>query len=105
MAYANLPRDVRGEIIQALAPVTSGNVNATVGAASARVAIPSGCDLIRVASNTDCYINFGNSSNTATSADPIFPKGAELFKVPAGATHVAFLQVSTGGFASVSAMV
>jgi hypothetical protein len=103
MANATLPRDTVGAFIQALAPAAS--VSTAVTAATARVAIPANCDCVRIAANTDCYFKFGTSTVTAANTDPIFLKGVEVFKIPAGATHVAFLETAADGTASVTAMV
>jgi hypothetical protein len=103
MAFANLPKDQRGESIQALAPST--NVAGTIGAASARVALPASCDVVRVACAADCYVAFGNSAVTASSADALFLKGVEVFRIPTAASHLAFIQVSAAGAITVTAMV
>lgn len=103
MPFATLPKDQNGFPIQALAPAPTRNINGTIGAASARVALPASSDVVRLCATADCYIRFGDSAVNAANSDAIFVKGAEILKIPTGATHLAFLQVSTGGSISVTA--
>jgi hypothetical protein len=79
-------------------------VTGTVAGTTARVALPTD-DVVRVAASTDCYIRFGNSTVNAATSDALFVKGSELFKVPYGATHLAFIQLATGGVISVTGCV
>lgn len=92
MPISRLPRDTMGVPIQALSPDPTGVAVASIGAVSARVAIPSGSDVIRIAANKSCYFRLGDSSVTADGNDSLFPGGAEVFRVPADATHIAFIQ-------------
>jgi hypothetical protein len=103
MAQSKLPRDQSGAFVQALAPST--NVSDSVGGSSRRSALPANCDVVRVCADTDCFIKFGDVTVVAASTDLLFLKGAEVFAIPAGATHVAYIQQSAGGTVSVSAMV
>lgn len=105
MANPILPRDRVGHAIQALAPEAGTTATGTVAGTSARVALPTGAEVVRVCAVNDCYIRFGDSSVTAAGTDALFIKGAEVFKVPAGATHLAFIQHTTGGAITVSSMV
>ena len=104
MAQRILPIDANSFPIQALALVgTTGKISIT--GTSARVALPSGVgheDVLRLASTTDCYIKFGDSTVEATTSDALFTAGVELFKVPAAATHVAAIQVSASGVMTVT---
>ena len=104
MSSQIMPRDKYGASIQVLAPSTNAT-NVTVGAASARTALPAGSDIVRICSTTACYFLFGSVTVDAATSSPLFTAGAEVFRVPDAATHVAFLQVSAGGVASVTAMV
>lgn len=102
MAYANLPKDQNGHVIQALSLEPTLNVKGAVAATTARVALPAG-DVVRIASTTDCYIRFGDSSVEAAATDAVFPIGSEFLKVPSGATHMAFIRVTADGVISVTA--
>jgi hypothetical protein len=88
--------------VQALAP--SAVVPVSVGAVSVRVALPPDTFCVRIAAVNDCYLAFGDSGVTADGTSHLFLRGAEVFKTPTGATHVAFIQHTTGGAASVSVM-
>lgn len=90
MAFPKMPLDQNGVPIQVLAPISSAKV--AISGTSARVAIPAGSEVIRVAANGNCYIAFGNSSVVATANDMLFPVGSELFVIPPAATHVAVIQ-------------
>lgn len=104
MAYASLPSDQSGREIQALSPTTNGTIS--IGAASARVAVPAGCDVVRLAASCNCYIKFGDSAVAAAATDHVFPTGAEVMKLPAGVTHIAAIQLgAVTGTLSISAMV
>ena len=88
------------------AGVPGAVVNGTIGAASVRLAIPANCNFLRCASTGDCHVAFGDGTVVATSADMLFPTGAEVFGIPADATHVAFIRngVATGDF-SIAALI
>jgi len=106
MSNRILPIDVNNYPIQILALSTTATL--TVAGTSARAALPAGAsheDIVRVASNTDCYIKFGDSTVEATSSDPLFTTGVESFKVPAQATHIAAIQVSAGGVMTITEMI
>lgn len=104
MAYGTLPQDIKGQTIQAMAPDGSGIAQITVGAASARVALPGDCEVVRVASTVDCWFRFGDGSVVAAGTDSFFAKGSEIFKIPSGATHIAAIQTSAGGTMSITRM-
>lgn len=103
MAFTKLRRDQNGIPLQALTPNLA--VNGTVGAVSASLVLPPECDYVRVASVNDCYIRFGTSGVTAAGTDIFFPKGSEVLGVPEGATHLAYIQHTTGGVISVTSMI
>lgn len=78
--------------------------NITVAGASDRVALPAGATLIRLTATNDCYVQFGDNTVTADNTRMIFLKGTEVMFVPAKSatdrsamTHIAALQVATGG--------
>lgn len=98
-----IPVDLRGHPIQTLAPEVTAVLS--FGAASNRVALPSGAELVRIGATQDCYIEFGNGSVTASGSSIFMPKGSEIFRVPDGATHIAALQFNAGGQCSVTRMV
>lgn len=75
-----------------------------VAAASAAVtnAFASTTEAIRVAVTTNCYIKFG-AAPVATTSDHLIPAGTvEFFKLPAGATKVAFIRDTADGSATVT---
>jgi len=95
-----------------MADVDSISVFATgstisTGAASSRVAIPvdsSGTAprYIKLTSTQACYCKLGNSSVTAVAGDlMVQPSDSQVVKVN-GATHVAALQVTSGGVLQIS---
>lgn len=98
-----LPQDSRGHPIQALAPDTYASV--AVGAASAAVALPANTSVVRIGVTNDCFAKFGISTVAADGLAMFLAKGSEVFKVPTGATHVAFIQSSVAGQASVVKLV
>jgi hypothetical protein len=107
MSSRIVPVDQNGFPIQTLA-LSSTTVKITVGAASVRVALPSGAsheDIVRIACNTDAYIAFGDSTVVATESDALFTAGVEAFKIPQTATHVAALQESAGGLMTLTEMI
>jgi hypothetical protein len=88
--FFTLPKDSLGNPLQALAPST--NVSVPIGSTSLRATIPAGSEVVRVATNQKCFIKFGDSTVTATSADMVFPLGVEVLAVPFGVTHIAVIQ-------------
>lgn len=105
MPISNLPRDQVGNPVQALAPDPTGVVIVSVGAVSARQALPTEADIVRISATQDCFFRFGDGSVTATGSDSFITRGAETFKVPPGVTHIAFIQLSSSGQASVTRMI
>lgn len=90
MTFPRMLTDQLGNPIQVLAPATT--VKAAITASSARVALPTDSEVVRVAADGNCYIAFGNGSVVATANDILFPVGSEMFRVPAGATNIAVIQ-------------
>lgn len=106
MSTPRLVKDASGHPIQVLSDdisVAPGII--TVAGTSARVAIPAGAQVLRFAATTNCYYKWGDSTVTATSADRIMPASVEFKAVPLGVTHVAAIQVSSGGFLEIDAQV
>jgi hypothetical protein len=102
MAKPNLPRDAFGESIQALA--LGATVTLIAGPTSVRAAVNEEEFVARIACTNDCYLQFGDGSVVADGNSPFFPKGAEIFKIPTGVTHVAVIQHTTGGTVSITTM-
>jgi len=96
-----LPKDADNNPIQALAPGTIAN--AAVGAGSSALALPAGAEVVEVGASTDCWLVFGTSGVTSSNSTGLFmPKGAVVWRVPLGATHVAHIQDSASGRISVT---
>jgi len=77
----------------------------TVGAASSRSALPTGVipqSILRLASNTDCYVALGGSTVEATTSDVLFLSGVEYITVAKDQTHIAVIQDSAGGALTVT---
>ena len=106
MSTRIVPIDQNGFPIQTLGLGTS-TVKLTISGTTARGALPAGAsheDIIRIASNTDCHIKFGDDTVEATTDDALFTQGVEAFKVPDGVSHVAAIQVSAGGIMTINEM-
>lgn len=104
---ATLPLDRNSAAVQVLGPGNYAGGFAT-GAASASAALPTGTvagDVVRIAATQDCYIKFGAIGLTAATTDILFLAGAEFFKVPVGATHIAAIQVGSAGVVQVTKMI
>ena len=104
MSNRILSIDVNGFPIQTLA-LGDSVTKIVVGASTQRGALPTGVskeDIVRLASNTDCYIKFGDSTVEATDSDTLFTQGVEAFKIPMNATHIAVLQLNTGGIMTIT---
>jgi len=79
-----LDRDKNGVPIQSLSPEFVDNM--TIGAASSRSLLPVNTRIVRLSANAECWLAFGDSTITATSAGILFPIGVEIFTVPQTAT-------------------
>jgi hypothetical protein len=86
-----LPKDRSNSPVQALGQSSSEVAAGTVAGSTARITIPSGSQIVEVASLTDCHIAFGDSTVEATTGSPAFPKGAAIYKVLPSQTHLAFI--------------
>lgn len=91
----NLPRDDAGQQIQVLAPEDSTSTNGTSSGASVRLTLPANSKIVEVAASDGIHWQFGNSAVTATSANKFQGAGTVPYRVPEGATHLAFI-ASTG---------
>lgn len=94
-----LPPDKHGEPIQVLSPHSSTAV-VTGSASSARVALPTGAQILEISLSGSMHIRFGDSSVDAATTDFFLPEGfVGTYKVPDGATHLAAIWTSgeTGG--------
>lgn len=101
-----LIKDGDGHGVQALIPTTTVTNTITNGAA-VRYTLPTDTNLVRIGATCNCYIKFGDSGVTATSADIVFPIGAEVLNMEArGWTHISILGIdSSPGYASITRMV
>jgi hypothetical protein len=92
MAAISLAKDKFGHPIQAL-PL-GARVEVAISAASARVALPAGTTIVRVAHNNPCYIKFGDNTVTVSAADGhLCPgQGVEIFILTGGETNIAAIQ-------------
>lgn len=103
MSDVSLLSDSSGRALQSVA-LAGTPAKITIAASSARVAIPTvhgeTAKVVRLASNGNCYIAFGDNAVAATSDSTLFPQGVEIQTVPKGATHVAAIQdgSATGTF-------
>jgi hypothetical protein len=77
--------------------------SAATGAASARTAVPvdssgNNPSYVRVAARNECYVKFGTVTVTATANDILIQPGdSQIFQVPKGVTHVAYIQGTAAG--------
>lgn len=94
-----LPQDVDSRPIQVLSPTESSVANLTISGASVKVALPSGAQIVEIASADLCRMAFGDSNVTASSTSRLVPAGVSVYRVPTGASHIACIQVgaSSGG--------
>jgi hypothetical protein len=109
---AQMPQDTDGKAIPVLSPTSSANVM-TAAAASARVAVPSGCLVVEIVNLVAVHFKFGDSSVTAAATDRILPAGAVIsYYIPQQvvggprSTHIAFMKVSgeADGLVSIGAL-
>ena len=90
-----------GDTIQSLPTDENTHDKVSVGAGSVASDM-TGAQVVRIASNTDAYIKFGTSGVTATSSDLLFPAGVEVLIMPKDTTHVAIVQESASGIATIT---
>ena len=106
---SKLPTDNSGKPIPALRLKDDGAHSITSSGTSARnsTAFTAKTKVVSVFATEDVYLKFGDSSLTATTSDHFFPAGV-YYDMALGEvdgtkdTHLAVLQVSTGGTVYVS---
>ena len=104
-----LPIDSNNNPIQALRLKSGAAHKITTSGTSARntTAFGANTSVISVYATQDVYLNFGDSSVTATGTDHFFPAGV-YYDIALGAdgtahaTHLAALQVTSGGTVYIS---
>ena len=83
--------------------VTAVGFSAATGAATARSAIPvdssgNAPNYVRVAARNECYVKFGTVAVNATTNDILVQPGdSQVFAVPKGVTHIAYIQGTAAG--------
>ena len=71
--------------------------NLAIGGASARVALPSGADVVRISSDVACYYLLGDSSVTVASNTGVYlPAGVEIIAI-GNHTYIAVIQDAAAG--------
>lgn len=97
-----LPLDANGHPIPAIRLKDGGayTINATATTARNSTAFDSATEIVSLYATGAVYVNFGNSSVTATTSDHYFPSGVYYDFAIGGdetkqATHVAVLRVDT----------
>ena len=101
---AHLPVDQFGVPIQALAPSTV--INTDVDGTTDRSVLTTNSDIVEIATTVDVYLLFGDSSVTVSSSTgQFFPKGSVVYRIPAGATHISYIQAATGGRITITTLV
>jgi len=98
---SELPHDRNSAAIQALSPDDDNITTIMAGGAStsAEVAgrVAGRSVLVEIAASTDVHIAFGASGITATTSSRFFPKGAAVYKLLPGQSHVAVLEAASSG--------
>lgn len=100
-----LPVDLDGHPMSALE--LGANIADDVDGTTDNNVLPTGAaagSVIRVACSQDTFINFGDNSVTAAASNYLMPAGVEYFKLAADVGYIAYLQVSTAGYISVTLM-
>ena len=83
--------------------ITTVGFSAATGAASANTAIPVDAsgrrpNYIRVASCNECYVKLGLTGVAATTNDILIqPADSLILQVPAGITHIGYIQGTAAG--------
>jgi hypothetical protein len=102
-----MPKDSNGASAQVLAPEETTVVQGTIGAGNDRVAIPTDADIVEITCTDTTRCAFGTVTVDATAGTKrILLAGTYTYKVPSGATHVAFTRVgASSGNATVAKLV
>lgn len=90
-----------GDTIQSLPIDLTVHSKQVVGAGSVRSDMTTS-QVVRIACNTDSYIEFGDDTVVANSNSIFFPAGVEVFIMPKDTTHVAIVQESVAGIATIT---
>jgi len=61
-----------------------------------------GAYIVRLHATKDCYVNFGDSTVTASASDMPMDAGTEVFGVPSNTTYIAAIQNSAAGTLTVT---
>ena len=102
--FTRLPTDSNDETIPALRlkPDSAHTITSSASSARNASAFDENTRVISLFATEDVYLNFGGASVTADTSDHFFPKGV-YYDMAIGAdasaqyTHVAVLQVTSGG--------
>ncbi len=105
MANITLPQDKFGNPIQSLTP--DATVTVAIGAGSISTALSADTAVVRIANPVAAHFRFSVGAGTAVATDPLLPTmSAEMFTVPAGATHINMIQEgAVTGTATVTRMI
>jgi len=94
MPEANLARDKADNPIQVLAPEDSATVIGTSNGTSVRLTLPASArpgSVVEVSFSDSVHWQFGNSGVNASTSQKYQGPGSLVYKVPPGATHLAFI--------------
>jgi hypothetical protein len=92
MTAPTLARAASGADIQVLGADDNNSVTGAVIVTTAKVAIPTGADIIEINVNFDCFIFIGVTGDAASaSTGRILNAGSYYYKVLSGQTHVHFI--------------
>jgi hypothetical protein len=95
--YAALNELAAGQDGGATSPM-SASIALSFGFAGTSSSLPTNSGSVRIHSQADCFIEFGDASVSTTTSSIYFAAGTEIFIIPTGATHIA---VKTAGEAGV----
>lgn len=105
IAYAQtMPQDTAGEPVPVLGLTPDGAHAISTSGTSARNSTAFTSSVVMLYATQPVYITFGGDSATADSSDHYFPAGIWHPLSTRGYTHIAAIQVSTGGTLYVSEM-
>lgn len=99
--------DTHGNVYP-LFQLADSHVEGSLGAASARIALPADAPAYLVSADKDCWIQFGDNTVTADNAGQrrLFLRGTEPVRPYAGATYIAFKSVDgSAGVISLTSLV
>lgn len=70
-----LPQDKDSEPIQVLSPVEGTVANLTLSGTTARVALPTGSEIVQFSVSGACHLRFGTGAVNAATTDFYYPAG------------------------------